>query len=263
MFEALGFRFSEKKPFLEFTKQEEKNADFFIKKNKIKKFIVIHPGGKYVAESYMSGKWPPHLWNLERYAKVADYFSEKGYKIIITGSKEEEILAEEIKKYFSQLHQSLSIKIEIVNSLQTMSNWREEPYFERMLALSQSYEDVCGLYFGPLVYFDGEKDISADDCASVSREIDSYLKDLLVKHPDFRLDVSSPGIDRPLKFLKQYPKHVNRKFEISYRSGKEIKKLNGKLASIEGDYLTFISNNKEVIINFNNIVKANLVVSFS
>ena len=113
------------------------------------------------------------------------------------------------------------------------------------------------------VYFDGEKDVSADDCASVSREIDLHLKDLLVKHPDFRLDVSSPGIDRPLKFLKQYLKHVNRKFEISYSSGEEIKKLNGKLAAIEGDHLTFISNNKEVIINFNNIVKANVIVSFS
>jgi ribosome maturation factor RimP len=113
------------------------------------------------------------------------------------------------------------------------------------------------------VYIDGEKDVSADDCALVSREIDSYLKDLLAKHPDFRLDVSSPGIDRPLKFLKQYPKHVNRKFDISYRSGEEIKKLSGKLASVEGDYLTFISNNKEVIINFNNIVKANVMVSFS
>jgi len=113
------------------------------------------------------------------------------------------------------------------------------------------------------VYFDGEKDVSADDCASVSREIDSHLKDLLVKHPDFRLDVSSPGIDRPLKFLKQYHKHVNRKFDISYSSGEEIKKLSGKLAAIEGDYLTFISNNKEVIINFNNIVKANVIVGFS
>ena len=113
------------------------------------------------------------------------------------------------------------------------------------------------------VYFDGEKDVSADDCALVSREIDSHLKDLLVKHPDFRLDVSSPGIDRPLKFLKQYLKHVNRKFDISYRSGEEIKKLSGKLAAIEGDHLTFISNNKEVIINFNNIVKANVIVSFS
>lgn len=113
------------------------------------------------------------------------------------------------------------------------------------------------------VYFDGEKDVSADDCASVSREIDSHLKDLLVKHPDFRLDVSSPGIDRPLKFLKQYHKHVNRKFDISYASDEEIKKLSGKLAVIEGDYLTFISNNKEVIINFNNIVKANVIVGFS
>lgn len=113
------------------------------------------------------------------------------------------------------------------------------------------------------IYIDGEKDVSAYDCALVSREIDSYLKDVLAKHPDFRLDVSSPGIDRPLKFLKQFPKHVNRKFDISYRSGEEIKKLSGKLASVEGDYLTFISNNKEIIINFNNIVKANVMVSFS
>lgn len=113
------------------------------------------------------------------------------------------------------------------------------------------------------VFIDGEKDISAEDCATVSREIDSELKDLLIKHPDYRLDVSSPGIDRPLKFLKQYIKHVNRRFDISYRSGEEIKKLSGKLASIDGDYLTFISNNKEVIINFNNIVKANVIVSFS
>jgi len=113
------------------------------------------------------------------------------------------------------------------------------------------------------VFIDGEKDISAEDCAAVSREIDSELKDLLIKHPDYRLDVSSPGIDRPLKFLNQYIKHVNRKFDISYRSGEEIKKLSGKLTSIDGDYLTFISNNKEVIINFNNIVKANVIVSFS
>ena len=113
------------------------------------------------------------------------------------------------------------------------------------------------------VFIDGEKDISADDCATVSRQIESQLKDLLAKHPDFRLDVSSPGIDRPLKYLKQYIKHVNRKFDISYRSGEEIKKLSGKLASVDGDYLTFILNNKEVIINFNNIVKANLIVSFS
>ncbi len=113
------------------------------------------------------------------------------------------------------------------------------------------------------VYIDGEKDVSAEDCATVSREIESQLKDLLAKHPDFRLDVSSPGIERPLKFLKQYHKHINRKFDVVHRLGDESRKLNGKLAAVDGDYLTFISNNKEVIINFNNIEKANVIVSFS
>ena len=96
MFEALGFKFPEKKLIFEYSKNDEKNAKEFLTKNRIEKFIVIHPGGKYVAESYKAGKWPPHLWNLDRYAKVADYFSEKEYKIIITGSKDEEILANEI-----------------------------------------------------------------------------------------------------------------------------------------------------------------------
>ena len=113
------------------------------------------------------------------------------------------------------------------------------------------------------VFIDGEKDVSADDCAQISRDIETELNNLLVKHPAYRLDVSSPGIDRPLKFIKQFPKHIHRKFEIVYRSSEETKKLSGKLAAVEGEYLTFISNNKEVIINFNNIIKANVIVSFS
>jgi ribosome maturation factor RimP len=113
------------------------------------------------------------------------------------------------------------------------------------------------------VFIDGEKDISADDCAIVSRKIESELNALLAKHPNYRLDVSSPGIDRPLKFLRQYAKHINRKFEVSYRSGEEFKKLSGKFTAIEGDLLTFISDNKEVIINFNHIINANVLVSVS
>jgi ribosome maturation factor RimP len=113
------------------------------------------------------------------------------------------------------------------------------------------------------VYIDGEKDITADDCALVSGEIDSQMKELLVRNPDYRLEVSSPGVDRPLKYLKQYYKHVNRKFEISYRSAQEVKNLSGKLASIDGEYLTFLSNNKEIIINFNSIIKAKVIISFS
>lgn len=114
------------------------------------------------------------------------------------------------------------------------------------------------------VFIDGEKDISAEDCAAVSREINSELENLSAAGNDYRLEVSSPGVDKPLKFLKQYPKHINRNFEVSYKFGEETKKLLGKLISIDNEDMTFVSkNNDEVKINFNNIKKAKVIVSFS
>jgi ribosome maturation factor RimP len=114
------------------------------------------------------------------------------------------------------------------------------------------------------VFIDGEKDVTADDCANVSREINSELENLQEAGNDYRLDVSSPGVDKPLKFLKQYPKHVNRNFEVLYKSGEETKKISGKLVGIEEEDLTFFCKNVgEVKINFNNIKKAKVTVSFS
>ncbi len=114
------------------------------------------------------------------------------------------------------------------------------------------------------IFIDGEKNVSADDCAEVSREIEEQIESLGLIDSSYRLEVSSPGVDRPLKYLKQYPKHINRKFEISYKPNDETKKLVGKLLRIEGENLVFQSDQKnEIIINFNNIKKAKVLVSFS
>ena len=114
------------------------------------------------------------------------------------------------------------------------------------------------------VFIDGEKDISAKDCADVSREINSELENLPAAGNDYRLDVSSPGVDKSLKFLKQYPKHINRNFEVSYKLSNDTKKLTGKLKKVENQDLTFLTkDNKEIIINFNNIKKAMVIISFS
>ncbi len=113
------------------------------------------------------------------------------------------------------------------------------------------------------VYIDGEKNVSADDCAVLSREIDEQLQILLAKQPNYRLEVSSPGIDRPLIFLKQYPKHIGRNFEISFQAGEKTQKIKGRLTAVNGENLSLIIGNKEVIINFNNIIRANAIVSFS
>jgi len=114
------------------------------------------------------------------------------------------------------------------------------------------------------IFIDGEKNISAGDCAKISTEINSQLEKIPEIGSSYRLDVSSPGIDRPLKFLKQYPKNINRDFEVIYTEGNEDKKIKAKLLRIEGNDLMFLFNKKnEIVINFINIKKAKVLVSFS
>ena len=112
------------------------------------------------------------------------------------------------------------------------------------------------------VFIDGENYITARDCAELSRKIYRAIEEQSIIKFTYRLDVSSPGIDRPLLFLKQFPKHINRKFEIIYKSDEKKRKFKGTLKKVAGEQLTFLTN-KELIINFSDIIKAKVVISFS
>ena len=112
------------------------------------------------------------------------------------------------------------------------------------------------------VFIDGETYITAKECAELSRKIYRAIEEQSTIKFSYRLDVSSPGIDRPLLFLKQFPKHINRKFEIIYKSDEKKMKFKGTLKKVAGEQLTFLTD-KELIINFSDIIKAKLVISFS
>lgn len=113
------------------------------------------------------------------------------------------------------------------------------------------------------IFVDSEKSVTAEELAEINRLISAGMEANNLLESLVRLDVSSPGTDKPLKFLGQFPKHINRKFEVSYASDNETKKLSGKLVKVEGDTLVFLSNQNEISINFNNIKKAKVLVSFS
>ena len=97
------------------------------------------------------------------------------------------------------------------------------------------------------IFVDGEKNITAKDCSEISRKTNKIFEEKELIKAAYRLDVSSPGIDRPLLYLKQYPKHINRKFEITYSFGDEKKKFKGTLIKLEGEDLTFLTNKEQEI----------------
>lgn len=113
------------------------------------------------------------------------------------------------------------------------------------------------------IFVDSEKNVSAEDLAELSRIINGILEEKMLFKGSYRLDVSTPGVDRPLKYLKQFYKHINRNFEINYQSGTETKNIKARLNNIEGDTLTFSSGKLLYKINFNDILNAKVQLSFS
>jgi ribosome maturation factor RimP len=111
------------------------------------------------------------------------------------------------------------------------------------------------------VFIDGEKNISAEECSMVSREITKQIdENNLLK--SYRFDVSSPGVDRPLIYLKQFPKHINRMFEVEFKTADSSSTFKGKLISVEEEVLTFQAN-KEIKLKYRDIIKAKVLVSFN
>lgn len=113
------------------------------------------------------------------------------------------------------------------------------------------------------LFIDSSENVSAEILADLSRAINSLLSQEDSFLSNYRLDISSPGVDRPLKFIEQYHKHLNRSFDVNYQDGDEVKKIRAKLKSVSGGDLVFNDGKKEFIINFNQIIKAKVLISFS
>ncbi len=93
-----------------------------------------------------------------------------------------------------------------------------------------------------MVLLDGDEGVKIEDCARVSRHINQKMEEDGLEEALISLEVSSPGVDFPLKFERQYPQHVGRTLAIKLLDGKEIE---GKLLSIDGAVIAVEEKIKE------------------
>ncbi len=73
------------------------------------------------------------------------------------------------------------------------------------------------------VYIDRAGGVSIDDCERVSRALEEPL-DALIEH-SYELEVSSPGIDRPLHTRAHYERALGKPVEVRLRSPREGQKV--------------------------------------
>ena len=66
------------------------------------------------------------------------------------------------------------------------------------------------------IFVDGEEPLGADDLTRISREVSLLLDTEDMVEGRYRLNVSTPGLDRPLASPRQYRKHVGRTLRVRY-----------------------------------------------
>jgi len=114
------------------------------------------------------------------------------------------------------------------------------------------------------VYIDAEKGILVDDCSKVSHQVSGVLD---VEDPirgKYTLEVSSPGVDRPLFTLAHFERFVGSEIKVELRqaTAEGQKKLRGDLLKVENETIHLHVQDEEFEIPFALINKARLVVDF-
>ena len=69
------------------------------------------------------------------------------------------------------------------------------------------------------VFVDSDSGMTFGKCQRISRYLEGYLDEEKPLGEEYVLDVSSPGVDRPLKFYRQYVKNVGRTLEVTTTDG--------------------------------------------
>ena len=121
----------------------------------------------------------------------------------------------------------------------------------------------AGRFLTVRLFIDKDGGVTVDDCADVSRQVSAILD---VEDPiadKYNLEVSSPGLDRPLFTLPQFERYIGQDIAVHLRIPvMERRKWQGTLVKIEGDVLILMVDGQPNAFAFGNIQKANVVAKF-
>jgi len=80
------------------------------------------------------------------------------------------------------------------------------------------------------VFLDADSGLTFKKCQRISRLLEAHIDEANLLGEKYVLEVSSPGAKRPMKFLRQFPKHIGRELKVKLKDGS---KLIGKLSNVE------------------------------
>jgi ribosome maturation factor RimP len=110
------------------------------------------------------------------------------------------------------------------------------------------------------VYIEREEGVTIEDCEKVSRQVSALLD---VEDPiagEYTLEVSSPGVDRPLFSIEQYAQYVGSEVNLKLRQALDgRRKFKGQIIKVSGDIVGLLVEGTEYDLEHSDIEKASIV----
>jgi ribosome maturation factor RimP len=85
------------------------------------------------------------------------------------------------------------------------------------------------------IILDADEGLEVEKCRRISRHVENWLDTEGSMGEEYNIEVSSPGVDRPLVYPRQYPKHIGRYLEIENTGGDKIE---GVLTDVDAEKIT-------------------------
>jgi ribosome maturation factor RimP len=110
------------------------------------------------------------------------------------------------------------------------------------------------------IYIESDAGITIDDCEKVSRQVSALLD---VEDPitgEYTLEVSSPGLDRPLFTASQFAAFAGEVVNIKLRSPLDgRRRFKGSITAIDGNQICVNVDGEEFTLDHGDVEKANVV----
>jgi ribosome maturation factor RimP len=108
-----------------------------------------------------------------------------------------------------------------------------------------------------ILFVDKDGGITVNECGKISRSISDLIFRKALFERNYRLEVSSPGLDRPLITKRDFERNVGRDVVLEYKNEVEVKRIEGKILSAD-DELILEKGNDIISVSFDKISRGKI-----
>ena len=112
------------------------------------------------------------------------------------------------------------------------------------------------------VFIDSPEGISLDQCSDVSRELGQYLDVEEVIDRAYNLEVSSPGLERPLRSIAEFSKYIGKKARVKVHNAIDgVKTFEGVIGDVGEEFINMtLADGSSVQFTYDMFSKARLAI---